>query len=76
MILSEEVNIDSGKGGYKMQTTKQQALDAISKLPDNANIEDIMYRLYVIDKIKRSQDAVKNGKTITIDELRKEVQTW
>ena len=58
------------------QTIKQEALDAISKLPDNANIDDIMYRLYVIDKIKRSQEAVKNGKTITVDELKKEVQSW
>jgi len=59
-----------------MQSIKQEAIDAISKLPDNANIDDIMYRIYVIDKIKRSQEAVKNGKTITVDELKKEVQSW
>jgi len=58
------------------QTLKQEALEAISKLPDNANMDDIMYRLYVIDKVKRSQQAVKNGKTISVDELKKEVQEW
>jgi len=59
-----------------MQSIKQEAIDAISKLPDNANIDDIMYRIYVIDKVKRSQEAVKNGKTITVEKLKKEVQSW
>ena len=59
-----------------MQSIKQEALDAISKLPDDASIDDIMYRLYVIDKVARSQEAVKNGKTITVDQLKKEVLTW
>jgi hypothetical protein len=59
-----------------MQTTKQDAINAISTLPDNATIEDIMYRLYVIDKIKRGPEAVKNGKILTIEELKRDVKTW
>ena len=59
-----------------MQSIKQEALDAISNLPDDASIDDIMYRLYVIDKVARSHEAVKNGKTITIDQLKKEVLSW
>ena len=59
-----------------MQTIKQDAINAITKLPDNATIEDIMYRLYVSDKINRGREAFKNGKTLTVDELRREVQSW
>ena len=58
------------------QTIKEEAINAITTLPDTATMEDIMYRLYVIDKVKKSQEAVKDGKTITIDELKKEVQSW
>ncbi len=29
-----------------MQTLKQEALDAISKLPETANLEEIMYKIY------------------------------
>ena len=32
-----------------MESLKQEALNSISKLPDTAEIDDIMYRLYVID---------------------------
>ena len=55
---------------------KQEALNAISKLPDTANIDDIMYRLYVISKITEGQDAIKTSKKISISELKKEVETW
>jgi predicted transcriptional regulator len=59
-----------------MQTIKQEAINAISTLPDSATIEDIMYRLYVIDKIHAGLDDIRNGRVITADELKREVQTW
>ena len=31
-----------------METLKEEAIEAISKLPESADIDDIMYRLYVI----------------------------
>ena len=33
-------------------TIKEEVLNVISNLPENADIEDIMYKLYVIDKIR------------------------
>ena len=59
-----------------METLKKEAIDAISKLPESADIDDIMYRLYVIDKIKKGQDAVKKGKTISVESLKEEVKSW
>ena len=59
-----------------MQTTKQEAIEAISKLPDSATIEDMMYRLYVIDKIHAGLDDVRNGRVVTTEELKREIQSW
>lgn len=59
-----------------MKTIKEEALHAIETLPDDTPIDDIMYRLYVIDKIHRGQEAVLNGQTLTTEELEKEMQTW
>jgi len=59
-----------------METLKKQAICAISKLPESADIDDIMYRLYVIDRIKKGQDAVKEGKTISIKSLKEEMKSW
>jgi len=57
-------------------TVKEEALNVISKLPENADIEDIMYRLYVIDKIHKGQNAIRDNRVITNDELKKETQSW
>ena len=64
------------KEGHCMQTIKQEALDAISRLPDSVDLDDIMYRLFVLDKIKRGQEAVQNGKTITTHDLKIEIESW
>ncbi|WP_151704836.1 hypothetical protein [Nitrincola alkalilacustris] len=57
-------------------TAKQEALDAIQRLPDNANTEEIMYRLYVLENIRRGQQDAAEGKTQPAEEVLKEIQTW
>lgn len=59
-----------------MQALKQEALNTISQLPDDADMEEIMYRLYVLDKIQKGQEAVKQGKTLTSEALQREIDTW
>ncbi len=59
-----------------MESLKQEAISAITKLPDSADIDDIMYRLYVIDKIRKGEDAIRRGEYVTIEDLRKEIGSW
>ncbi|MCF6270323.1 MAG: hypothetical protein L3J41_11465 [Melioribacteraceae bacterium] len=56
-----------------MEILKDEAINAISKLPESADIDDIMYRLYVIDKIRKGQKAIDEGETITIESLKEEL---
>ncbi len=57
-------------------TPKQEALDAIQRLPDDANTEEIMYRLYVLENIRRGQQDSVEDKTQPAEEVLKEVKTW
>lgn len=59
-----------------METLKKEAIRVISKLSDTANIDDIMYELYVIDKVKKGREAAERGETISIEDLKREMQTW
>jgi hypothetical protein len=59
-----------------MESLKQEALNVISKMPDTAEIDDIMYRLYVIDKVRKGREAVRRGETISIEDLKKEIESW
>jgi hypothetical protein len=59
-----------------MDSLKQKSLRAISRLPDKASVDEIMYRLYVIDKVKKGKDAIINGKSLTVENLKKEIKKW
>jgi Mg/Co/Ni transporter MgtE len=58
------------------QTLKQEALDSLQRLPEDADIDEMMYRLYVIDKLHKSREAIRLGQVISQDNLEKEMQQW
>jgi len=59
-----------------METLREEAINIISKLPDSASIDDIMYRLYVIDKVRKGREAIQQGDSISIEELKGEMESW
>jgi len=59
-----------------MHAAKQEALETIGKLPDDTDMDEIMYRLYVLDKIRKGQEAVEQDQTITSEELKREIDSW
>ncbi len=59
-----------------METLREKAINVISKLPDFASIDDIMYRLYVIDKVRKGKEAIKQRDSISIEELKGEMGSW
>jgi len=50
--------------------------DTVSKMPDTVGIDDIMYRLYVIDKVRKSREAIQRGEVLSIEKLKKEIESW
>jgi hypothetical protein len=59
-----------------MQALKQEVIDAIAKLPDNADMEEIMYRLYVLENIRLGQQDSELGKTTPAKEVLRTIETW
>ncbi len=59
-----------------MENLKQEALNVISRMPDTAEIDDIMYRLYIIDKVRKGRESVKRGEVVSIEDLKKEIESW
>jgi hypothetical protein len=59
-----------------MLAIKQEALRTINALPDDTDIEEIMYRLYVINKIRKGQQAIEQKQVLSSDELKQEIGTW
>ena len=55
---------------------KQEAINIIDRMPDDSDMDEIMYHLHVLDKIRKGQEAVEQGKTITSEEFQREIDSW
>jgi predicted transcriptional regulator len=53
-----------------MSTTKDEALQLISRLPEEVTWEDIMYQLYVKRKIEEGIRAAEEGRTVSHDKVK------
>ena len=58
------------------QHAKQVALEAIDRLPDDVDMDEIMYQLYVLDKVRKVREDVEAGRTIAHDDLLRELERW
>jgi len=59
-----------------MQTAKQDVEHLLHQLPDDSTLEDIQYHLYVLEKIKRGQKDIADGKHFTSEEVRVHLSRW
>ena len=45
-------------------------------MPDDSTVEDIQYHLYVLEKIRRGRDDIKNGRSLTQAQAKERLQKW
>jgi len=64
------------KEAHVMQAVKQEALETISRLPDDTDLDEIMYRLYVLDRIYEGQEAIERGESISGKAPKREIASW
>ena len=51
-------------------SAKQEAIEAITRLPDNVPLDEIIYRLYVLSKVQQGREDIAAGRAVP--ELRDE----
>lgn len=54
-----------------MASAKQSAMKLLDRLPESAGWDDIMYELYVRQKIDGGQQAAAEGRTVPHSEARR-----
>lgn len=55
---------------------KETAHRIIDELPDGATLEDILYRLYVRQRIEEGLRDIEAGRVISHEELLEEIAQW
>ena len=57
-------------------TTKEEILQVVNYLPDDASIKDAMYRLLFLAKIERGLQQADAGQTIPHSEVKERMAKW
>ncbi|PYP84671.1 MAG: hypothetical protein DMG65_21990 [Candidatus Angelobacter sp. Gp1-AA117] len=57
-------------------TAKQEVQSLLEKLPDNCSFEDIQYHLYVLEKVHRGLEDVREGRTLSQQEVESRISQW
>jgi len=57
-------------------TVKQKACDIISRMPEDASLEEIQYHLYVLQCIERGEKDIEDGRTLTHVEVKQRLAKW
>jgi len=60
----------------RTHTDKRDAIEAIERLPDNVPLDEIIYQLYVLSKIRQGMADVEAGRGISSDDLAREIEQW
>ncbi|MHB8255106.1 MAG: hypothetical protein ACYDEV_15780 [Acidiferrobacter sp.] len=55
-----------------MQTVKEIIHDVVDHLPEQATFDDVMYAIYVRQKLERSLQAAGDGQVISQEEMEKQ----
>lgn len=58
------------------QTIKDQVISYIKSLPDDVRLEDIMYHLYVKEKIAQGLKDADEGRLISHEKVKALVEKW
>lgn len=59
-----------------MGKLKEIVDQAMLGLPGDAKVDDLMYRLYVLDRIEKAEAEADRGESLSLEALRTEVTRW
>lgn len=59
-----------------MSAAKEEVQNLLDNLPDDATLDDIHYHLYVLEKIKRGQKDIADGRSYTTEQAKERLSKW
>lgn len=55
---------------------KQSLVQVVNELPQEFNLDELMEKLLVIEKIDAGLNDVRKGRTVSHEKVKKEVKKW
>ena len=57
-------------------TDKEIVQDLLSRVPDNASLQDIAREIEFIAAVRQGLTELDNGQSVTIEEIEQELPSW
>lgn len=59
-----------------MIITKQQVLEIVEDLPEEVDVDEVIYRLYLRQKLEVAERDIREGRIVPHEEVVKETSKW
>ena len=59
-----------------LSSAKQATLDLVDRLDDDVSFEEIIYELYVLEKIQRGMNDAEQGRVVSHEEAKERLSRW
>ena len=59
-----------------MSMHKEEVLELVRQLPDEVDVEEVIYRLYLREKLAAAEADIAAGRTLSPEEVRQQARTW
>lgn len=59
-----------------MIIAKDQVIDMTKDFPDEVDVDEFMYRLYLKEKLETAEEDVREGRVISHEDVVKETSKW
>ncbi len=58
------------------ESLKREVINALESMPEGVVMDDIMYRLYVLDKVKKGLNELEMGNYYVSEDIKKDIESW
>ena len=59
-----------------MRIAKTQLIKLVENLPETVEIEEVLYRLALREKLEAAEEDVRAGRVLSEDEVAAEIERW
>jgi len=55
---------------------RQQVIESLNSLPEEFDLDDLLEKLILIEKVEQARQEIRDGKTYTQQQVEEEMQKW
>ena len=59
-----------------MTITKEEVLELVRQLPEQVDLEELIYRLYLREKLAAAETDIAAGRTLSAEDVRAQAALW